>query len=79
MWSLQKAALAVEALPFFEAEAAERMKAGQKHGGETAGRGRAKEAPDSSPQKVGKAIPITTSRKLSPKPRDYFTAAKLSN
>jgi hypothetical protein len=38
--SAQKAALAVEALPFFEAEAAERQKAGQKRGAETTNRER---------------------------------------
>lgn len=46
--SSQKAALAVEALPFYEAEAAERLAAGQKRGGEIAGSGR----PNSSSQKV---------------------------
>jgi hypothetical protein len=49
--SKDRAIIAVESLPLYEAEAAERLKARQKHGGETAGRGRPK-GPDSSTQKV---------------------------
>ncbi|MGA7312642.1 MAG: ParB N-terminal domain-containing protein [Silvibacterium sp.] len=51
--SKDRAIIAVESLPLYEAEAAERQKAGQKQGGETAGSGRPKE--NSSPQKIGES------------------------
>ena len=77
----QRAAAAVLMLPILEQEAAERQAAGQKHGGETGGRGRAKS--NSSPQKVGGSYPdrhageaVAEAAKMTGANRHYVAEAK---
>src|SRR5690606_234782 len=64
----QRAAVAAEALPLFEAEAAERASAGRKKGGRSGGKGRPKE-------QLGGTRATELSGPPAPKARDQAAAA----